>query len=149
MERSVVTPAVESERTVSDRITLREYFDQKINAREKYVDAVFTFQKTAVEAALAAADRATTKSEISIDSRLLSMNEFRKALDDAQRLTMPRSEADLRFTTLEASVRGLQQNMLSGAAQSHGESRVWSLVLGLGGLVAGVIAGYLSGGHLH
>jgi hypothetical protein len=142
MNGKVVTPAVEAT-TVG--VSLREYFDAKIEARDKYVDSMFKNQETAVTAALASADKANLKAEIASEKRFDSVNEFRQSLADAGRLNMPRTEAELRFNGIESTLKSLQDDTLAHTERNRGESRVWAIVTGVMGGVLGAIGGYLSG----
>jgi hypothetical protein len=78
-------------------ISLREYVDIRFEAQEK-----------AVNAALAAAERAVTKAEIASEKRFDSVNEFRAALGDSSRLLMPRSEAEQRMAALDKAISELK-----------------------------------------
>jgi hypothetical protein len=66
----------------------------------EYVDVRFEAQEKAVNAALAAAQKAVDKAESASERRFESVNEFRSALGDQARLLMPRIEAEQQFKTI-------------------------------------------------
>src|ERR1700685_214980 len=78
-------------------ISLREYVDIRFDAQEK-----------AVNAALAASDRAVNKAEMASEKRFDAVNEFRAALADSARLLMPRSEAEQRMAAIEKMVNDIK-----------------------------------------
>ena len=78
-------------------ISLREYVDIRFDAQEK-----------AVNAALAASDRAVNKAEMASEKRFDAVNEFRAALADSARLLMPRIEAEQRIAPLDKMISDLK-----------------------------------------
>jgi hypothetical protein len=90
-------------------------------AQKTATDAALTAQKTATDAAFAASEKAITKAEASTEKRFEGVNEFRKTLDDAQRILIPRNEAlaliGNQNTKIDAADKqiGLIQVQLSGS----------------------------------
>jgi hypothetical protein len=117
-------------------ISLREYVDIRFDAQEK-----------AVNAALAAADRAVNKAEIASEKRFENMNEFRGALADSARLLMPRSEFE-QITKTQADRLTLMESRFNAAeARGRGESQSWikiGLVIAAGANIGWIIY-YLAG----
>lgn len=74
--------------------SLKEHFESLQDEIEKRNSQRFLDTKTAVDAALAAAEKAVTKAEVATEKRLEGVNEFRKSLEDVGRLQMPRAEQE-------------------------------------------------------
>lgn len=110
-----------------DSITLREYVDVRFEAQEK-----------AVQAALAAADRATAKAETASEKRFEGVNEFRASLSDQSRLLMPRAESEQIVKSLEAKIAALEERV--SARDNRG--------LGMGALAGWIVAGIATVGAL-
>lgn len=115
-------------------ITLREYVDVRFDA-----------QQAAVEAALASADRAVQKAEAASDKRFASVNEFRQALGDSARLTMPRSEAEQQFKAMTEKVDELTKRLNARDEQGRGLSEGWTMLIAAVGLVAVLWALFFKG----
>jgi hypothetical protein len=75
--------------------TLREHLVMVIDANNKRYEERFQSAQKAVDAALAAADRAVIKAETAAEKRFEGVNEFRNTLGDQQRNLIPRSEVDV------------------------------------------------------
>jgi hypothetical protein len=109
-----------------------------ISLRE-YVDVRFKAQEEAVAAALAAADRAVTKAEVASEKRFDSVNEFRAALNDNNRLLMPRLEAEQSFRVLSDKISDLSTKVAARDDQGRGLAIGWGYLVGAAGLI-GMIA---------
>jgi len=110
-------------------------YDQRFKAAELAVQVGLTAAKTATDAALiaqkessasafAAAEKAITKSDAATEKRFEGVNEFRKTLDDAQRVLMPRNEAlalianqDSKLAANDKQIGLLQIGMVSSVTQ--------------------------------
>jgi len=92
-----------------------------ISLRE-YVDTRFDAQKEAVNAALAASDRAVNKAEMASEKRFDSVNEFRAALNDSARLLMPRLECEQRFSALEKMISDLKTTVEANSNKDEGKN---------------------------
>lgn len=76
-----------------DRHTdLQLQMEHRFQAQEKSIDAGLVAQRAAIDAALAAADKATTKAEVATELRFQSVNEFRAQLSDQAATFMTRNE---------------------------------------------------------
>src|SRR6478752_7363989 len=84
--------------------TLKEYLEALIAAHGMADRDRFDAQEKAVNAALAAAERAVTKAEIAAEKRFDSVNEFRAQLADQARDFMPRKEFEVQLGALSARV---------------------------------------------
>jgi hypothetical protein len=98
----------------------RNHHNTLISLRE-YVDTRFDAQKEAVNAALAASDRAVNKAELASEKRFDAVNEFRAALADSARLLMPRSEAEQRMAAIEKMVNDLKITVDAGNNKDTGK----------------------------
>ena len=86
-------------------ITLKEYIERR-----------FGDQSKAIDAALAAAEKAVTKAEIATEKRFDSVNEFRKTLSDQASGFLQRGEFSALHKSLvdKLDIFGRTQNMLIG-----------------------------------
>jgi hypothetical protein len=98
--------------STSQCISLRDYTDMKVEALQKIIDSKFSAMDKAVDIANSANN-----------ARLDGMNEFRQALNDRDRLYLPRAEytvaheaLDQRLGATERVVSNLQGRMWAVAA---------------------------------
>lgn len=131
--------------------TLHVFLVTMIQANDKRYEQRFAEQKAAVDAALAAADRAVVKAEAASDKRFEGVNEFRAVLSDQQRLLLLRSEADVteravneRVSTLDKGINDklntLKEQMDRLQAERLGIKGGWGSAVGVVGLVALVVS---------
>ncbi len=106
---------VEADRRFSD-MDLR--YQQRFDAQQKALSDSSDAGKEMVNAALASADRAVTKAEVSAERRFESVNEFRATLADQAATFLPRSEADARFGAVGDKV-GLLDGMTPRAEHNQ------------------------------
>jgi hypothetical protein len=134
-------------------ITLQQYTDirfkaveERFSAQEKAVAAALAAQEKAVSAALAAADRAVAKAEVSADKRFESVNEFRTALSDRDRLNMPRTEAEQQLKSINEKVDALTARINARDEQNRGQNQGWvvlvAAIAAIGSLVGIAISLY-------
>ena len=109
-------------------ISLREYVDIRFDAQEK-----------AVNAALAAADRAVNKAEVASEKRFENMNEFRGALADSARLLMPRAEVEQSLKVLSNKVDMLEHRVNSRDDRGQAWGQGWSLLVAIASMALTVI----------
>ena len=74
----------------------------------EYVDAMFTEREKAVNAALAAADKAVTKAEANAETWRENANEWRGAMSDRDRELPSRREVDQETSALQARIMRLE-----------------------------------------
>ena len=140
--------------------TLRIFFDKLIEANDaryqqrfqqqgEALTAAFLAQKSAVDAALAAADRAVTKAEIASEKRFDAVNEFRRSLDDLSRLQMPRLECEQRLGTLKEQVDRIEDIVRGKAAQNSGSRDSWAMIVAIISFLGSIAAIVYAVGHLH
>ena len=119
-----------------------EAVEQLAIEREDRNKERFTAMKTAVDAALAASDRAVSKAEISTEKRFDSVNEFRAALQDQAALQVTRTEYTSQHQNLIDKIATqdryvtefrteLSRITARGAGKQEGISTVAAIILGL------------------
>lgn len=80
-------------------VSLKDYVDQRINTMLIQIETRFSLAQETQNRAVEAIERATTKAEQQLNSRLEGMNEFRDTLrDQAARLATKESLDELRET---------------------------------------------------
>lgn len=110
-----------------------------INERDRHYIQRFDGQEKAVAAALAAAKEAVIKAEGASEKRFDSVNEFRNTLKDQQQTLLPRGEALIRFKSTEDKLAIIEAWQNSASGRSDGFMWLWGLLVGAGGLVAGLV----------
>jgi hypothetical protein len=116
---------------------------ETVSLRE-YVDTRFAAQESAVQAALASAEKAVVKAESAAERRFDSVNEFRATLADQARLLMPRAEAESAMKSLTEKLDALQMRVNARDDRGRGMGDIWGYIVGAVGILALVI-GYLRG----
>jgi hypothetical protein len=116
--------------------TIREYFTLWLTKLENALDERNETQQRAVATALAAQDK-----------RLDSMNEFRQALNDRDRVAVTKAELEAALNPLKADVRELRdwKNEMGGKANQSDLSRttifaIIALLFGAAGTFIGIIS---------
>ncbi len=107
-----------------------------------HLSALLGAQEKAVKVAQDGADRALLKAETALEKRLDGVNEFRATLADQQRTLIPRSEAELRFKSIEDRITSLELQRQASAGMHQGLSLGWSILLGAlgaGGIIFGLL----------
>lgn len=131
--------ALDSNGAIWTLTTLRIYFDKLIEANDaryqqrfqqqgEALTAAFLAQKSAVDAALAAADRAVTKAEIASEKRFDAVNEFRRSLDDMSRQQMPRLECEQRMGTLKDQLDRVEAFQRARGSEITGSKDSWATI---------------------
>lgn len=117
-------------------ISVREIY-AIMQERERANGQRFDAQEKAVSAALAAAKEAVVKAEAAAEKRFDSVNEFRNTLKDQQQTLLPRAEAVVQFKIMQERLDAIDARLTLIQGRSEGASWLWSIVLGLAGLVFG------------
>jgi hypothetical protein len=115
------------ERRLDDQAKL---YEQRIVELDRRYGDRASAQEAAVKAALASAERATAKAEVSIEARLASQNEFRQTLSDQAARLMPRAEAEAAAKGLSERLVGLASRMDTHEGTGFGMTRLWALIGG-------------------
>ena len=127
--------------------TLKEYLDSKIDgidvkveSNDKRYAAVFNAQEKATVAALAAAEKATTKAEETAAKKADAQNEWRQAMNDRERILMPRLEQESLNRSIDVRITALEQLRFQQAGQGAGTQAGWMWAVGAVGLILTVIS---------
>jgi hypothetical protein len=128
--------------------TLRLYLESLITGNATNVKALadrhddrFSAIEKAVAAALAAADRATTKAETTSDERFKGVNEFRQTLSDQARDLMPRLETESLMQGLRERIEKLESEKDIEAGHTTGIKDSLAIIVAVISLAATVIMG--------
>lgn len=117
--------------------TLREHLTQILDIRfralETSIDQRFQAQEKAVNFAMESAGEAVGKAEEASTKRFDSVNEFERRYQESQRVLMPRAEAEIRLSQLDARLDELAKSKSDDRAEHAGISKGW-------GSLAAVIA---------
>ena len=115
-------------------VPLREYVEAMLRQRDKQVDQ-----------AIAAAALATTKAERATEKRFEGDDTFRRALDDASKLQVPRTEYTQALNQIDEKIDAVKETLDSKIADLKGSNRagassLWGYIVGIGGFLFGLIA---------
>ncbi len=88
--------------------------EDKLISWKEYVDVRFSDQEQAVQAALAAAEKAVVKAELASDKRFESVNEFRAQLSDQANTFISRVEYNANQKANDQKVESLQRLVFMG-----------------------------------
>lgn len=133
--------------------TLREFFDSKIDTLERHLQArMLDLERRLTDKIVAASEAsavanevakaAVDKAEAAVEKRLEGLNELRGLVSDYQRNLLPRTEANVRFDSIEEKVQKLEDKNITEAGHTSGLAAGWAYVIAVLG-IAGVIAGIL------
>lgn len=126
----LVSPAFGAEApNGNDRITLREYVDARFDAQER-----------ALNAALASAKEATEKADAATEKRFDSVNEFRKALDDNNRLLLTRNEYTGAHQSLVDKIELNTKRVDEIIAKDSGMNQGWLIFTGIIIVIGSIIS---------
>jgi hypothetical protein len=119
-------------------------YGERFDAQEKAVSAALAAQEKLGATVNMASEKAIAKAEDAQNQYNVRSNEFRGALDDAQKVLLPRAEADQRFKAIEEKIDEVKENFqivqnfiakYGGATESKREDRTQ------GQWVVGIIIG--------
>ena len=113
--------------------TLRQHFLALRESDSKAIAAALAAAEKAVAAALAASEKAVTKAETNAEKWRDSANEWRGAMNDRERVLMPRQEAEVRLAMLEKSIN-------TSAGKGAGLNAAWGYLIGAIGLATGIVS---------
>ena len=121
--------------TTESLLARLEALDTMLNEREDRTKERFASMKIAVDAALAAADRAVTKAEIATEKRFEGVNEFRETLRDQAANLMPRMEYEVQHRALSVKVDEAIKRLAAietvSLSKKEGLGTVGAIVLGI------------------
>lgn len=105
--------------------------------------------RTAIEAALSAADRAVSKAEQAAEKRFEGLNELRKVVSDVVGTLITRAECETRISALsektDAAIQGLTKELNAALGrldksegQSGGKAQSWGILVGAVTMAVGI-----------
>jgi len=114
----------------SDDIPIRDYVDAMLAQADKRNEQRFLAQEKAVDAALASADKASSKSEVNAERWRASANEWRGAMSDRDRELPSRREVDAAMAAHDERIRRLEDEAKSNKGKSAGIGLIVSVIVG-------------------
>lgn len=121
---------------VNTAVALRDYFTLWLERLEVFYTLRFEDLDAKTTLALAAADKAVTKSEIATEKRFEGVNEFRSTLADQAARLMPREEATAKFENIEKDMSTLgkeiatrRESDMSRSQRRSDDTRGWLIPL--------------------
>jgi hypothetical protein len=119
--------------------TLHAHISAILEERDRRWSESLAAQRTAVDAALAAAQRATTKAEDAAEKRFGLLNELRGAMADQAALFMPRSESDAAISRQVERIQELTNRMNRLEGRGSGLNAGWAYLVAAIGAIATVV----------
>ena len=121
-------------------ISLRSFFDYRINALREYVDLQVLSLSKHLEAQSRSHDEARSLAAENLDARLAKLNELREQVTAQEIKYATKNETYLKFDVLEKEVKELQLSRaeMSGKASQNAVIFAWGI--GAAGLVTAVIS---------
>jgi DNA-binding FadR family transcriptional regulator len=121
---------INRDRTLSsqDVVSLKEYFESRINSLQEYL-----------ETRLTSIERATEAAKLTMEKRLEGMNEFRDALRDQAGRLATRDELSLQIDRLNVDISDLKKFKATLEGKASQQSVNIALMLSMSGLLIGVI----------
>ena len=115
--------------------------DWTLNTLREYLLALRAADKTAVDAALASADRAVAKAETAAESRFEALNELRKVVTQIIGTLITRVEYAASVEALSKELANLSARLDRSEGQQGGQARQASSSLALAGFGLAAIEG--------
>lgn len=104
--------------------------DERVSANEKFVMLNLASQKEAVQAAMAASEKAISRADTAIEKRLESVNEFRGQQKDLIATLVTRNEYNQGHTALEEKVSDVASRLDKIQGTEKGIGIGWAVFLG-------------------
>lgn len=121
--------------------TIFTYFDSLISGNDRLYGQRFDSGDRAVNAAMAAANAATSKAESAVEKRLEGLNELRGMAVDQGRLLMPRLEQEKVNQTIVDRIVVVENMMRESSSRKSGSrDSIAYIIAGAGLLIAAVEA---------
>ncbi len=113
-----------------DKPVTRRELDQRFVDLERRLDERHLNQTVAMNAALAAAEKAVTKAEVATEKRFDGVNEFRQALSDQARDFINRAEYQAEHRNVVERVEALTDRLNRSDGKGAGLNAGWLYLLG-------------------
>jgi hypothetical protein len=111
-----------------------------LDEREKRNDQRFTDMQTALQAALAASEKAVIKAEVATEKRFEGVNEFRSMVNDLVAGKIDRAEFMLAIASLRERYDDLNDRVTRSEGKGSGKDALWAYIVGAIGVLAAVVA---------
>ena len=119
--------------------TLHVHMQRQLDAMERLLDQRYAMQTTALDAALAAQQRATTTALAANDKKLDSMNEVREQLARQAATMMTRAESIARHDAAAEKIDDLGTRLDKMDGRGAGLSAGWGILVAVVGLVVSAL----------
>lgn len=90
---------------------LKELLDERFTAQKTAMDAALKAAEKITAAAMVSAKEAVTKAELATEKRMEGLNELRGVVTDISALQMPRAECEQRIAALDAAIDDLKERL--------------------------------------
>jgi len=114
-------------------------FEVRLAEIDKRYEQRFTSQQEATRAALAAAQMAVDKAEANAERWRSNANEWRAAMNDKDKLFMPRLEVNPRLDAVDKSISELNTVRDIAIGKASQNSMFLTLIIALAGLIIGLV----------
>jgi multidrug efflux pump subunit AcrA (membrane-fusion protein) len=115
-------------------------FQATLEERELRYSQRFADTRTALEAALAAAEKAVVKAEVATEKRFEAVNEFRQMVNELVSGKIDRAEFLLAITNMTEKIEDSKERITRSEGKGAGKDALWAYIIGAVGLVAAFLA---------
>jgi len=99
-------------------------YEQRFEAQEKAIHAALMSVKEQTKNSFDASEKAIVKAEEAQKAYNQSHNDLARKMDDQSKATMPRTETESRFRSLEEKINELKEFVARGGGEAHGVKAV-------------------------
>jgi hypothetical protein len=131
-------------RICSQIAALSEHLKALAVERQRALDAALAAADRARESALLSAEKAVLRAQADIEKRFDSVNEFRQTLSDQAATFATRIEVDQRYATIEKDLRIMSSRIDKAEGASTGRGGSWVYLVQVVSLIGALVAIYLS-----
>jgi hypothetical protein len=115
-------------------------FQATLEERELRYNQRFADTRTALEAALAAAEKAVVKAEVATEKRFEAVNEFRSMVNDLVSGKMDRAEFMLAVAGLSEKLEDLKERITRSEGRGQGLNAMWGYGLAVIMMIVAVLS---------
>lgn len=123
---------------------LKDHLGELSIERQRALEAALAASDRAREAALTSAEKAVLRAQADIEKRFDSVNEFRRTLSDQAAAFATRNEVAQRFAALEKDMRVMEKQLDNAAGATSGRGGSWTYLIQGVSLVGTLIAIYFA-----
>jgi len=103
-------------------------YKERDDARRLAVEAALVAVKEQTKASFEASEKSVKKAEEAQNSYNASHNDLVRKMDEQQKATIPRAEADARFRGVEEKIAELKESSVAGSSKNAGYDASWGYV---------------------